>query len=45
MVEAAFDDVTFGVESAIMDRGPVIDHVSHVGARLNRTADDVGAER
>ena len=44
-VEAEFGDVTFGVESAILDRGLVIDHVSHVGEMLNRTAGDVGAER
>ena len=42
-VDAEFDDVTFGVESAILDRGLVVDHVSHVGEMLNRTAGDVGA--
>ena len=35
----------FGLESAILDRGLVVDHVSHVGEMLNRTAGDVGAER
>ena len=43
-VDADFGDITFGLESAIMDRGLVIDHVSHVGEMLNRTAGDVGAE-
>jgi len=44
-VEAEFDDVTWGVESAITDRGLVIDYVSHVGEMLNRTAADVGASK
>lgn len=42
-VESDFDDVTFGVESAILDRGLVVDNISHVGEMLNRTAGDVGA--
>jgi len=42
-VEADFEDVTFGLETAIVGRGLVIDHVSHVGEMLNRTAADVGA--
>ena len=42
-VEAEFDDLTFGVETAIVDRGYVVDHISHVGEMLNRTAADVGA--
>jgi len=37
--------VAFGLESAILDRGLVVDHVSHVGDMLNRTASDVGADR
>ena len=44
-LDADFGDIAFGVESAILDRGLVIDHVSHVGEMLNRTAADVGAER
>jgi len=40
---AAFEDVAFGLETAILDRGLVVDHVSHVGEMLNRTAADVGA--
>ena len=42
-VEAEFDDIAFGVESAIQDRGFVIDNISQVGEMLNRTAADVGA--
>ena len=39
----SFEDTTFAVESELLDRGLVIDHVSHVGDMLNRTAEDVGA--
>lgn len=38
-----FDDATFAVESAIIDRGLVVDWVSHVGEMLDRTAEDIGA--
>lgn len=41
--EGDFEDATFAVESAILDKGLVIDSVSHVGDMLNRTAEDVGA--
>lgn len=41
--KAEFDEATFGVETAILGRGLVIDHISHVGEMLNRTAADVGA--
>ena len=44
-VEADFDEVEFAIESAIVDRGLVIDYVSRVGGMLNRTAADVGATR
>ncbi len=37
-----FDGATFAVESAIVDRGLVIDYVSHVGEMLARTKADVG---
>lgn len=40
----SFDDVTFGVETAIVGRGLVIDATSHVGAMLERTRADVGSE-
>ncbi len=43
--EGSFDDATFAVESAIVDRGLVIDYVSHVGDMLNRTGADVGSDR
>jgi uncharacterized protein (DUF302 family) len=42
-VAGEFDEVAFGVESAIVGRGFVVDYVSHVGEMLNRTATDVGA--
>ena len=40
----SFDDATFSVESAILDRGLVIDYVSHVGEMLARTGADVGSD-
>ncbi|AHD11023.1 DUF302 domain-containing protein [Phaeobacter gallaeciensis] len=40
----AFDDVTFGLENAITDRGLVVDHISHVGEMLERTRADVGSD-
>ncbi|PTX54478.1 uncharacterized protein (DUF302 family) [Litoreibacter ponti] len=42
--DGSFDDATFAVESAIVDRGLVIDFVSHVGDMLNRTGADVGSD-
>ncbi len=42
--DASFEDAVFEVETAIENRGMVIDYVSHVGEMLNRTAADVGAE-
>lgn len=42
--EGDFDDVAFAVESAITDRGLVIDYVSHVGEMLARTGADVGSD-
>jgi uncharacterized protein (DUF302 family) len=42
--DGSFDDATFGVESAIVGRGLVIDYVSHTGEMLARTAEDVGSE-
>lgn len=41
-VEAEFEDVRFDLENAIVNRGLVIDYVSHIGDMLNRTAKDVG---
>ena len=43
-VNQEFDDVTFGLESAITDRGLVIDAVSYVGDMLERTRADVGSD-
>lgn len=40
----SFSDVAFAVESAIVGRGLVIDHVSHVGDMLERTRADVGSD-
>jgi uncharacterized protein (DUF302 family) len=42
--EGSFEDATFGVESAIVGRGLVVDHVSHVGEMLERTRADVGGD-
>ena len=42
--EGTFGDATFAVESAILDRGLVIDLTSHVGEMLNRTQEDVGSD-
>jgi uncharacterized protein (DUF302 family) len=41
--DGSFGDATFAVESAIVDRGLVIDYVSHVGEMLARTGADVGS--
>lgn len=40
----AFDDVAFGLESAILDKGLVIESVNHVGDMLERTRGDVGSD-
>jgi len=42
--DQSFDDVTFGIESAIVDAGLVVDSVSHVGEMLERTRVDVGSD-
>lgn len=42
--DGSFDDATFGVESAIVGRGLVIDWTSHVGEMLERTRADVGSD-
>lgn len=42
-VEGDLADAAFGVESAILDEGLTIDHVSNVGEMLVRTGPDVGA--
>lgn len=38
-----FDDVIFGLETAIVGQGLVIDSVSHTGDMLERTKADVGS--
>ena len=43
--DGSFDDATFAVESAIIDKGLVIDYVSHIGDMLNRTGADVGSDK
>ena len=42
--KGSFGDAAFAVESAILDRGLVIDFTSHVGDMLNRTREDVGSD-
>ena len=42
--DQSFEDVTFGLENAIIDAGLVIDHVSHTGDMLERTRADVGSD-
>ena len=42
--DQSFDDVVFGLESAILDAGLVVDHVSHTGDMLERTKADVGSD-
>ena len=41
--EGAYEDVVLDVKLAVEGRGLVVDHVSHVGDMLNRTAGDLGA--
>ncbi len=43
--DQSFDDITFGVESAIVDAGLVVDSVSHVGEMLERTRADIGSDK
>ena len=40
-----FDDVAFAVESAILSKGLVIDHIAHTGEMLERTRTDVGSDK
>jgi uncharacterized protein (DUF302 family) len=42
--DGSFEDAAFAVESAIVGRGLVVDHVSHVGEMLARTGADVGSD-
>ncbi|HSF93353.1 MAG TPA: DUF302 domain-containing protein [Paracoccaceae bacterium] len=43
-VSDSFEDAAFALESAILDRGLVIDNTSHVGDMLARTGADVGSD-
>lgn len=43
-VDQDFDDITFGLENAITNKGLIIDSVSHVGVMLERTKTDVGSD-
>ncbi|WP_417667081.1 DUF302 domain-containing protein [Roseibium sp.] len=43
--DADFADVSFNLETAIVNRGLVIDYVSHVGDMLARTKEDVGGTK
>jgi len=42
--DGSFEDASFALETAIVGKGLVIDHVSHVGDMLNRTGADVGSD-
>lgn len=42
--DQSFEDVTFGLENAILDEGLVIDATSHTGEMLERTKGDVGSD-
>ncbi|WP_417684419.1 DUF302 domain-containing protein [Roseibium sp.] len=42
---AEFEDVRFNLETAIVNRGLVIDYVSHIGDMLARTKEDVGGTK
>lgn len=42
--DETFDDVTFGIESAIEGAGLVIDSVSHTGDMLERTREAAGSD-
>ena len=42
--DQSFDDVIFGLESAILDQGLLVDHISHAGDMLERTRADIGSD-
>lgn len=44
-VEGDFQSVREAVEMAIINRGLVVDHVSHIGDMLERTGKDIGATK
>lgn len=43
-VGESLEDIEFALESAILDMGLAIDFVSHTGAMLERTREDVGSD-
>ncbi|MEM1421099.1 MAG: DUF302 domain-containing protein [Pseudomonadota bacterium] len=43
--ESSFEDTAFALESAIVDRGLVIDYQSFIGNMLARTGADVGSDK
>ncbi len=44
VVDDSFDNVSFSVESAILDAGLTIESISHVAEMLERTRIDVGSD-
>ena len=44
-VDADFEDVVFSLETAVTNRGLVIDDISYVGDMLARTKEDVGGSK
>jgi len=44
-VQGDFEDVRFALENAIVNRGLVVDYVSHIGDMLARTGADLGATK
>lgn len=42
--DGSYGDASFALENAIIGRGLVVDHVSHVGEMLARTREDVGSD-
>jgi len=44
VVDDSFDNVSFSVESAIIDTGLTIDSISRVGEMLERTREDLGSD-
>ena len=45
VAETEFDDAAFELENAIVDRGLKIDFRGHIGAMMERTANDFGGDR
>lgn len=43
-IDDSIDNITFSLESAILDKGLTIDFTSHTGEMLERTREDVGSD-